>query len=180
MIDQIEQAILNRLRAHWQAHGGPVEMNVFDIGTDIKDVLKTPCVSIATERVGIRKIVSGTYELKPYIYLYICCKGVSGGKGRRLGVYPLVMGVLGILVGQELEEYDLEIDPLMPEGPAVEIEHETLQKMGFITFRVGFSTTFDIEQLDSDEVAMALISEGLSYHLRSDAITDAHDEITYT
>jgi Domain of unknown function (DUF1834) len=176
MIESIEQAMIGRLKDCWPEHGGATVLDTFDIGNDFSDVISNSAVSIATESIGMRALPELSLELKPTIIVYVCFKQVANAKGRRFGVYPLVLGIIGILTGQDL---DLEIDPIMPAGAAQEIFHETLKQKGMVGWKIPFTTSFDIDRLDNESVATALIAEGLSYHLDSDDVDNARDEILY-
>lgn len=177
MIEDIEQGIIDRLKALWPDHGGSTALNVFDIGNDFSDVVGNAAISIATESIGLSTLPDLGIKLTPQTSVYLCFKHVANAKGRRFGAYPMVLGVIGILTGQDL---DLDIDYLMPAGAAQEIYHETLKSKGLVGWKIPFTTSFDIERLGDDETAVALISEGLFYHLREDAEENGHDELSYT
>lgn len=175
MIEEIEAGIIDRIKDKWQRHGGITKVSTFDIASDFDTLLNPPAISVATETIGIRRIADG-WELKPRISIYLAFKNVRSEKGRRQGVYPMILGTIGILAGHDL---DLEIDDLMPVGQAQEIYHEQLKQKGLIVWRVNFETSFDILRMDDDSEAVRLISEGLHYFVNNSESQNANDEISY-
>lgn len=161
VISDIENAILDRLRSKWAVKGGKTPVHEFDIGLDFEDVLKTPAISVSTEQIGLRHIVDMTFELKPRLTAYLVFKNVGGPKGRRAGLYPMVLGTIGILVGQNL---NIDIEPLMPAGSAQEIFHKGLKEKGLLAYKISFETSFDVDRFD-DETAEKLIALGNYYYL---------------
>lgn len=176
MIEQIETKIIERLQARWATNGGATALAMFDVGKDFEDVLTNAALSIATEKIGFSRKSEG-FEVKIQIAVYVCFKDVGSSKGRRTGVYPMVLGTVAILAGQDLGLED--IDELVPDGSAVEVFHENLKKRGMVGFRIPFTTAFVIDRLLDDATITKLLSEGISYHLDGNATTDAHDEVTY-
>jgi len=175
-ISEIENAILTRLKSKWSVKGGSTAVHEFDIGLDFEDILKTPAVSVTTEQIGLRHIVDMSFEIRPRLTVYMVFKNVGGPKGRRVGLYPMVLGVVGILAGQCL---GLEIDPLMPERSAQEIFHKNLKEKGLLAYKVDFSTSFDIDRFD-DEDLQRLISTSLQYYMNRESETaDLTDIVTF-
>jgi hypothetical protein len=177
-LQAIEEAVLAFLQAHWPSGAGETKVAVFDIAKDFEDILATPALSVAIERVGWRKMVGldSGYELAPETSIYLVNKNVGGPKGRRQGVYPMVLGAAGILVGQEL---GLDIDPLMPVGAIEEIFHDNLKKIGCCAFKVGLRTSFDISMSDFGAAGSQLLTSGVEYYrLPAGEEADMEDEIT--
>ena len=140
-IEGIETAVLNRLKQKWAG------VSEFDVGKDFESILKTPAVSVVVERIGFRRVIR-SYELEPVITIYTVFKSLRPAE-RRAGVYPMVMGVIGLLVGRTL---DLDIEPFEPAGPIVEVFHGTLKQNGLVAFKIEIKTTFDIDEFDEEEM----------------------------
>ena len=175
MIEEIELGIINFLREKWDEHGGATTVHEFDINSDFKDLLNSPSISIATENVAVRQITDGTIELKSTISLYLAFKDVGRPDQRRHGIYPVVVAVIRLLSGENL---DLEIDYLTPVS-CREIYHAKLKEIGYIGFQLQFTTTFTVESIDDADVVQ-LLSEGLSYYLGDENVNaDATDVIEY-
>ncbi|HEX2955725.1 MAG TPA: phage protein Gp37 [Chitinispirillaceae bacterium] len=165
-ITDIENAIVERMKKKWAAHGGITAVHEFDIGSDFESTLKTPAISVTTERIGLRHIVDMSFEIKPRLTIYMVFKNVGSLKGRRVGLYPMVLGAIGILAGQDL---GIEIEPLMPDGSADEIFHKNLKELGLLAYKVSFVTSFDIERINDDEDVQKLIATGLYYYMKRDS-----------
>lgn len=174
MIEDIERGIISHLRDKWDEHGGDTMVHEFDINMDFKDLLNAPSISVATENVAVRQVTDGIIELKPTVSLYLAFKDVGKPDQRRHGIYPIIVAVLRLLSGEDLE---LEITPLLP-VLCREVYHVQLKESGYIAFQLQFTTSFNEERIDDADVVQ-LLSEGLSYYLGDENVdADATDEIT--
>ena len=175
-ISSIESAILARLQSKWAVSGGSQPVSEFDIGNDFNNILATPAVSIATERIGTKRITDTDYTMTPQCTLYMAFKNVAGPAGRRSGIYPIVQGVFQILIGKAC---GLDIKPLQPVGPINEVFHPNLKANGLIGFKMVFETSFDVDILDDEPDAVQLVSIGASYYLQpDDHVAEVTDIIT--
>ena len=176
MIAEIETGIINYLREKWPVHGSDKSINEFDINRDFDDIINTPAVSVATEKVGVRSVDDETLEIKPVISLYIALKNVSKPDQRSHSILPIVVAVLRMLHKQNVELVDIE--GLQPVGCS-EVFHENLKKKGLAGWKLTFTTLFEVETID-DADAIRLLSEGLSYYVGEEFATEhATDSIDY-
>jgi hypothetical protein len=174
-ISAIEEAILARLRSRWAACGASDRIEEFAIGIDFDDILGTPAVAVTTERIAVERVVDGVFSLSPVINIYVAFKDPGKPDKRRSGIYPIVLGTLGILAGQKC---GLDIDALEP-GEISEVFHDSLKRKGCVAFRLQFSTSFDIEMDGDGEELVALMAIGVQYMRQdpSQETPDAEDEI---
>lgn len=175
MLGEIETGIISRLRDLWPEHGGGKNISQFDIGKDFSDINSFPAISAAIESIQPRRNADRSINLSPTVSLYLVFKSVARPDQRRAGMYPIVLGVIGLLSGSRL---DLDIEPLLPVS-ADEIYHEQLKKTGSIGYRLRFKTDFDCELIDTGD-AVNLISLGLTYYDGPTDVEMARDEITFT
>lgn len=175
MLGEIETGIIARLRELWPEHGDGGNISQFDIGKDFSDINSFPSISAAIESIQPRRNADRSINLAPTISLYLVFKSVARTNLRRAGMYPIVMGVIGLLSGNRL---DLNIEPLLPVS-ADEIYHDQLKKIGAIGYRLRFKTDFDCELIDP-AAAVDLISLGLTYYDGQTDVVMAQDEISFT
>jgi hypothetical protein len=167
-IADIENAMIARVQDRWTAAGMTEIIEEFNVGLDFEDLLGVPAISFATERIGVERIVDGEFRITPVVSAYVVFKNPADPKARRQGVYPLVLGIIG-----------LDIDPLLPEGDVVEIFHAKLKEQKLTGFKTSFSTSFDIS-MDGDGVDFIKLALSAVNYMRQDPAQedpDANDEI---
>jgi len=175
-IADIENAMIARIQSRWAAAGMTERIEEFNVGLDFDDLLGVPAISIATERIGVERIVDGEFRITPVLSLYIVFKNPADPKARRQGVYPLALAMVGILVNQKL---GFDIDPLLPAGDVVEIFHAKLKEQKLTGFKTSFSTSFDIS-MDGDGGDLIKLAAITVNYMRQDPAQeepDATDEI---
>lgn len=175
MIAEIETGIVSFLQARWPQFGGATSVNEFDINLDFEDIVRCPALSVATERVGIKRMTGEKFDLVPFMGVYQVFKSPSKIDLRKLGVYPIVISVIQILLGQTLGI--TAIDGLVPVS-CDEVSHEKLKELGSVCFRTVFRTAFTVNAIDMED-AVQLLSENLRYHFDTvGAIPEANDIVT--
>lgn len=175
MLAEIETGIIKWLRDHWPEHGGEKTISQFDIGKDFGDINNFPAISAAIETIQPKRNADGSINLSPTISLYLVFKSVARPDQRRAGIYPIVLGVMGLVAGKRI---DLDIEPLMPVS-ADEIYHDQVKKIGALCYRLKFRTDFDCELTNIDN-AVDLISIGLTYYDGTTNVVMAQDDISFT
>lgn len=176
MIADIETKIVEFLKSQWREYGGSTQVNEFDINLDFEDLLNSPAISVATENLEVRVVTPGVIRFKPTISLYTVFRDVGRQDQRRHGVYPVVVASIRLLSGKVLD--DLDMDGLTPVS-CKEIYHAKLKERGLICFQTQFTTFFDDESIDDQDVVQ-LLTEGLSYYLgETNDNVNATDEIAY-
>lgn len=167
-IAEIEDAIIDRLK---------------DKGLQVKDIdiqkggegIPSPAVYIATEEGRFEKITQSVFKQAMTISLYIIFKHLKSEKDRRRGIYPILEGIVGILM---LQDMGLSIQPLKPKA-FKNITDIDIQNAGMMAFQIDFETSYDIKKME-EEAAVDLLTIGLNYYLkeRDDDILDASDQVT--
>lgn len=153
MITKIEAAVIARLKSNW------AKATEFDITKDFGNIISYPSIAVTTEKIGFEWVIS-SYELRPVISVYMVFKAVQPAP-RREGIYPMVTAAAVLLAGRRL---GLDIDPLKPSGPIIEIVNEALVRTGAVAFRMELETAFAI---DTDDGGMArLLSTANDYHYK--------------
>ncbi len=166
----IENKMLEHIKSIGVSDGDGEMLHEFDARSGIEKINRFPAISMATEKIGFRKVDESTLEWSPTVYLYIVFKNVSGQIARRKGAYPIVEGTVMLLSFQDL---DLEIEPLEPAGDAEEITHPSLETRGLIGFKVPFKTAYDVSKYRAREEAVKLILSGVKFYtMPGDEIPD--------
>jgi len=161
MMTRIEAAAIDRLKSNWP------KAAEFDITKDFSNILSWPSVAVTIEKIGLERAVSnlmergGAYEFRPVLSIYMVFKAVMPTP-RREGIYPMVTAAAALLVGQTL---GLDIEPLEPDGPILEIINEALVKTGAVCFKMDLKTAFALETDDGGELEKLLITAN-EYHYR--------------
>jgi hypothetical protein len=123
----------------------------------------------------IRKLTINKIKLDVVLKISVVFKHLNEEQDRREGIYPILLGVIGILAGHKL---DLKIDPLKPTGFR-NITDMYDEAEGLIVFQAKFQTGFIITEID-DEAAEDLLRIGLEYYLQDpadDGEKDAEDVV---
>lgn len=155
---KIEAAVVERLKSNW------AKATEFDITKDFANIISYPSVAVTIEKIGFERAAKlmerGGYELRPTVSVYMVFKAVQPAP-RREGIYPMVTAAALLLAGQTL---GLDIDPLEPDGPIVEIINEALVKTGSVCFKMDMRTAFALEA-DGGEMERLLITAN-RYHYK--------------
>jgi hypothetical protein len=169
MIAEIEDKIIQRLK---------------DKGLQVRDIdeqkgiegIPQPAVYVATEEGKFERITQSTFRQTINIFLYIVFKHLKSEKDRRRGIYPILEGIIGILM---LQDMGLRIEPLVPRGFR-NITDDDTARAGMMAYQVEFETSYTIVRME-EEVATDLLRVGLNYYLKpGDDVVDASDTITLT
>lgn len=163
-IVQVEDALIARLKAKG--------LQVGDIRVQKKpESLLKPAAFVAVEEGKFDRLTSNSFKQTLGIYVYVIFKHLKSDEERRKGIYPVIEGVIGILVLQDL---GLKITPLKPTS-FNEVTTLEDQESGIIVFRLGFETSYPVEKMN-DEVVTDLLRVGLNYYLKpGDNVSDASD-----
>jgi len=159
MIETIETAVIDRLKVHFP------KMVEFDITKDFANIISWPSIAVTTEKIGFESesgFMASSFKLNPVISIYMVVKSVQPTP-RRTGIYPIVEAAAALLVGQTL---GLDINPLEPDGPIVEIFHEALVKTGAVAFRMNLKSGFALDTSEDSEDMTRLLSTANEYHYR--------------
>lgn len=168
MIADIEEAALARLRDNG------LQAVEYDVGAGVEKLIK-PSVLIATDEGRFEKAAASAYRQTLTVSVYVLFRHLKNEKGRRLGVYPILEGIAGILTLQAL---GLDITPLRPVGFR-NATTDGIEASGGIAFKMDFSTSYLVSRMD-DEKAADLLKTGLSYYLQpGDDVKDAEDVVTH-
>jgi hypothetical protein len=176
ILSRIEEKILSRLEDKG------LDVKAFEIKKDRDKQITTPAALCFIET---GKATKGTtfhsrkMEVDAYVLLiFKSLKAVDAEKDRRRGVYPLIMGVLQYLAGQDL---DLGIARLKPQGFRNITNQDDIGKARMV-WQIHFTTSFEVTRTDDEEAAADdLITVGMKYFLQDpadDGKEDAEDEIT--
>jgi hypothetical protein len=147
IIQQIETAVKERLKSKLPKVGE------FDVGKDFSAMLSTPALSVTTEKIGVEKVLD-YYELRPVVSVYAAVKGVQP-TDRHMGVYPIVTYIVADLTGKIL---GLDIEPLEPAGPMVEVFHPAAIAQGLRLYKVDFQTAFELNINDDETLERLLVT----------------------
>ncbi len=166
-IAQIEDAIIQRLKDKG------LQVRDIDVQKGIEGIPQ-PAVYVATEEGRFEKIGQITFKQSLSIVLYIVFKHLKSEKERRRGIYPIIEGIIGILM---LQDMGLAIEPLKPRS-FKNITDEDSDRAGLMAYQIEFETSYNIARME-DEVATDLLKIGLNYYLKpGDDVSDASDLVT--
>jgi hypothetical protein len=154
MFTQIEQSIISQLRAKGLA------VDNFEIRRDASGVLLTPAAICHIETGKFTPMTFSKYRVDTNVFVdFVFQFAESGEEERRAGVYPILLGALGMLTNKKL---GLDIHPLRP----VSFQNITAPEdavKGAIVFRLQFQTYFTLSVAD-ERAATDLVSVGLSFY----------------
>lgn len=168
MINQIEDAIISRLRSMMSSAAGVVEVQKGIEG------IPQPAVYVSTEAGSFAQVGQRSCKQTLTIFVDIIFSHLSDERERRKGIYLILAGVLQVLMFQRL---GLQITALMPKNWK-NTTYEELRKQGLIAFSLELSTSYIIEMVD-DEAVTDLLTVGLNYYLTpGDDVVDAVDIVS--
>ncbi len=171
MLTEIEQAILTKLSDNG------LSSKIFDARADRQN-LSPPVVFCAIEEASFSRVtMNKVFKQEVSIFLTIVFETLENEAARRSGIYPILEGVIGLLMLQKL---GLAITPIVPVGYKNVTDKEDAQN-GQLWFQIEFKTSFNIEKTDDEADAVELLKIGLEYYLQDpedDGVKDAEDEIT--
>jgi len=169
MITEIENKIINKLET-----GG---LSVRDVGikTGTTGIIY-PAVFLSTETGDYKRITQTKYRCELTLVIVVIFKNYKSEKDRRHGVYPILQGIINLLLLQDL---DLEILPIIPKSFR-NITDDALADKGLMAYQIELETSYVIEKTD-DETTVDLLTVGLEYYLQDpvdDEVIDAQDVVT--
>lgn len=166
-ISEIEEAILQRLIDKG------LEAGEIKVQKGVEGLVK-PAVFVSTDDGRFERITDKTYKQTVSLNVFIVVKHLKSEAERRQAAYPLIGGVVGILLAQTL---GLKITPLKPQSFR-NITTEDLIERGLMAYQVVFETSFNIDKMTEEE-ASELLRISLGYYLKpGDAVADAQDDLT--
>jgi len=169
MINQIEDAIVTRIKAKLGATAGKV-----DVQKGVEGIPQ-PAVYVSTEAGRFEKITQVTFKqhLTLFVDIVFSYRGAKDSE-RRKGMYLILEGILQALLLQDLE---LKIKPLEPQSWR-NTTVEELRSQGLLSFSLELTTSYTISKID-DEALTDLLVIGLNYYLApGDDTVDASDTVT--
>lgn len=101
----------------------------------------------------------GDVKVKFTVQIMVGVKNLREESARRKAIYPLVMGIVQTLMGEDL---DLGIDPLQPKT-AEELSSEELTSRGLIVYAITFSSSFDMDPEEDSEEKNPWIMSAVAY-----------------
>jgi hypothetical protein len=160
MMTKIVNAVVNRLKSRMD------KVTEFDITKDFANIISWPAISVVIEKINIEggvELSGNTYVLKPVLSVYMVLKAVQPTP-RREGIYPMVAATAALLVGQTLE---LDIEPLEPDGPIIEIINEALVKTGAVAFVMRLKSGFVLDTAEDggDMERLLITANEYSYRM---------------
>jgi len=156
ILSQIEEAILALLRAKVPA------IKHFEVKRDAKGYLMTPAAFCHIDSSKFKKLGQITFRADVEVFVTLAFQSPSLEVNRRRGIYPIVLGVLNLLMLQDL---DLSIHPLQ----LVEfgnITGEDERAAGLIVFQMQFKTWFDLKKMSAEDTDY-ILRLGMEHLLRS-------------
>jgi len=169
MINQIEDAIVTRIKAKLGTTAGKV-----DVQKGVEGIPQ-PAVYVSTEAGRFEKITQATFKqhLTLFVDIVFSYRGAKDSE-RRKGMYLILEGILQALLLQDLE---LKIKPLEPQSWR-NTTVEEFRAQGLLSFSLELTTAYTISKLD-DEALTDLLTIGLNYYLTpGDDTVDASDTVT--
>lgn len=164
---QIEAAAVARLLAKG------LQASEIDIGMEPTGLAR-PAVHCRITAVDYSRSAMSKYRAAITLSFIVFVKNVKSEKDRRMGVYPLVQGIVSDLMLQTL---GLDIGPLVPLR-AREVTDDELRTAGIIVYQVDFLTDSTITQ--EAESGDDLTKMAIDYLLKpGDDVADASDIIAY-
>jgi hypothetical protein len=161
MMTKLVAAVIDRLKSNWP------KAAEFDINRDFANIISWPSLAVTVEKIGVERQAAlmeqgaGSYEFRPVVSVYMVFKAVQPTP-RREGVYPMVTAVAALLLGQT---FGLEIAPLEPDGPIIEIVSAELVKTGAVCYKMDLKTAFAIDTGDGGEMERLLVTAN-DYHYK--------------
>ncbi len=164
-IAEIEDAIISRLQAQ---------------GIDLRMEIKEGAAGIPINRIEVftnagrlDKISQNTFKQTVTVSLLLFFRNIRTEKDRRRGLYPILEGIIGILLLQTLE---LSISPVLPKAFR-NVTTEEDRTAGELVYLVELETSYTITKT-SDEQVTDLLLMGLNYFLKpGDDVSDASDNV---
>lgn len=169
MISQIEQAVVDRIKAKLAAVASRI-----DVQRGVDDI-RQPGIYASAESGRFSKVSNATWKHELDVWVDMVFSHVGGTKERRQGVSAILEGVLMHLF---LEDLGLSIEPLKP-ALWKNTTPDELRETGQIVFSLRLQTSYTISRSNNDEAADELLRIGLNYYLQpGDDQSDATDLVT--
>lgn len=170
MLTQIEENIVARLT---EKLTGTNRVAIDEAHSALS--LKLPGVDVIVGNGGFVRVAQ-SWKIKPQVFVIVTFQNLRSVADRRRGVYPILLGILGLLIDNKL---GLAIDGLAPKR-LDNITDEKEASAGKIVYQLEFETGFILEKM-SDEVIVDLLTVGLNYYANPDDDTpSATDEVILT
>ena len=163
-IAEIEDAIIARL----QENGIDPRMEVGEepAGNPVSRI------KVFTDFGRLEKISQDTYKQVLTVSLSLVFRNIAGRR-RRLVLYPILEGIIGILLLQDL---GLSISPLIPRSFR-NVTTEEGRQAGELAYLIEVDTSYTVTKMTGEE-AVDLLSAGLNYFLKpGDDAADAFDNV---
>jgi hypothetical protein len=170
MIVDIEKKAIERLTS------GGLAVRDVEIQKGARGIVY-PAVFVSTEAGKFVRIGQAACKLTVTLTVIIVFKHLTSEKDRRHGVYPVLEGVVNLLMLQTL---GLEISPLIPVGFR-NVTDEELADDKLMAYQLELETSFTLTRVD-DEKATDLLQIGLQYFLQDpedDQEADAEDLVDF-
>lgn len=166
MIIDIENKVITRLE------DGGLSVRDVSIKSGTTGIIY-PAVFLSTETGDYKRITQTKYRCELTLVIIVIFKNYKSEKDRRHGVYPILQGVIDLLLLQDL---DLEILPIIPKSFR-NVTDDALADKGLLAYQIELETSYVIEKTD-DETTVDLLKVGLEYYLQDpedDEVMDAQD-----
>lgn len=166
MIVEIENKIIERLEA------GGLSVRDISIKSGSAGIIY-PAVFLTTESGDYKRITQVKYRCELTLVIVVIFKHYKSEKDRRHGVYPILQGVINLLLFQD---FDLEILPIRPVRFR-NVTDDDLADKGLLAYQIELETSYVINKTD-DETVVDLLKVGLEYYLQDpedDDVKDAQD-----
>ncbi len=165
-IAEIEDAVLDRLET--------AGLNVrLEVKKGLAGIPK-PTVHLSVDAGRFEKVSQSTYRETIVLSLYVGFRNVKSEKDRRRGVYPIVEGIVGILILQTLDLGG--VTPFIPKGFRNVTDSE-MDQAGEVAYLLEFETSYPVSRTETESSA-DLLTTGLNYFLKpGDNVADASDVV---
>jgi hypothetical protein len=164
MLREIEAGVIARLKV--------AGLGVKKIGSaDDVTGMNTPEIAVAINTGTFAPLTIEKRRLNVTISVYVLFKCLGKLDERQRGIYPIVEGVVGYLMGQTL---GLSINPIAPRSfrDATPPEY---REIGQTVYQVDLETAYPVSAIDDSE-AVELVTLGLNYYIKpGDDVADAQD-----
>jgi hypothetical protein len=168
MLTDIEQGALDRITTRIDG------IRISGIKKDAAGMFVNPSVAAACLDGEMEKITQVTYRQKVTLSVLLIFKDLQGEDKRRKGINPLLLGIIQILLLQDL---GLAIKPLVPLRFR-DITTTNDYTEGKVRYLLQFATSYTITS-QSDEEVDDLLRVGFNYYLKpGDDTADASDLLT--
>lgn len=168
MITQIEEAVVNRIKAKLSSAAGFVAVQRGIEG------IPQPAIYVSAEEGKFEKVTQSTFKQDLTLYVDIIFEHYSNEGERRKGIYLILEGIVQTILLQKL---GLDISPLIPKSFRNTTD-EDLKGKGLIAYTLEIETSYYIKKVE-DEAVTDLLKVGLEYYLKpGDAVKDANELVS--